>query len=328
MRFQPLNTLDKDSYISPGWSHEELDLVAQARRVIGFGGAFPPYEGLTKKFLDARNFEEAFGLWPREQARATPTCRPAAYVITDTQIQSAKESNGGVRELTLGDPDALAGKYLLLVSHAGKVKKLSLLNIYNRASKRSDLGVDEGDTIAAALDIERTDSVFFVSKRGKIALFKGETIRPRSLHRTFTYRFLLTEGDSVVFGGVAHEGQTFVAVTENGYVGSRAIGELYVYNSTGTGEGMFPHSAGLVVSGATSSGLGLSVSITMNTGRSERISLSGFGITQAPTRLINVGLGERIVSAKFEHDESQAAYLSQMGRDHQWPSTKLHSERA
>ncbi len=37
-------------------------MIAQARRVIGYGGAFPPHEGLRKKFLEARNFEEAFAL--------------------------------------------------------------------------------------------------------------------------------------------------------------------------------------------------------------------------------------------------------------------------
>ena len=39
-------------------------MVARARRVIGYGGAFAPYEGLRKKILDAKNFEEAFVLRP------------------------------------------------------------------------------------------------------------------------------------------------------------------------------------------------------------------------------------------------------------------------
>lgn len=72
MRFQPLSgqgALEKDSYIAPAWSAEELNMVAKARRVIGYGGAFPPYEGLRKKFLNARTFEEAFGLWEKKGAR-------------------------------------------------------------------------------------------------------------------------------------------------------------------------------------------------------------------------------------------------------------------
>ena len=41
-------------------------MVARARRVIGYGGAFPPYDGLKRKVLNARNFEEAFELRARE----------------------------------------------------------------------------------------------------------------------------------------------------------------------------------------------------------------------------------------------------------------------
>ncbi len=73
MRYQPLNgpkAFEKDSYIAPAWSWEELEMVARARRVIGYGGAFPPYEGLRRKFIDARNFVEAFELYDyRENAK-------------------------------------------------------------------------------------------------------------------------------------------------------------------------------------------------------------------------------------------------------------------
>jgi hypothetical protein len=66
MRFEPLCTLEKGKYISPKWTHEELEMVAKARRVIGYGGAFPPYEGLVEKFNAASNFHEAFKLRPKE----------------------------------------------------------------------------------------------------------------------------------------------------------------------------------------------------------------------------------------------------------------------
>lgn len=67
MRYQPLfgaGAFEKDSYIADAWSAEQLSMVAKARRVIGFGGAFPPYTGLVKKFLNAKNFQEAFELYP------------------------------------------------------------------------------------------------------------------------------------------------------------------------------------------------------------------------------------------------------------------------
>jgi hypothetical protein len=64
MRYQPLEPIPKNSYISPYWAYEELEMVARARRVIGYGGAFPPHEGLRKKILEANNFKQAFELRP------------------------------------------------------------------------------------------------------------------------------------------------------------------------------------------------------------------------------------------------------------------------
>lgn len=66
MRFEPLLTLEKGKYVAPQWTKDELQMVAAARRVIGYGGAFPPYEGLVDKFNKAKNFKEAFTLRPKE----------------------------------------------------------------------------------------------------------------------------------------------------------------------------------------------------------------------------------------------------------------------
>jgi hypothetical protein len=62
MRYEPLEPGQKNTFISPGCTKEQLEMIAKARRVIGYGGAFPPYEGLKKKFLNAKSFEEAFRL--------------------------------------------------------------------------------------------------------------------------------------------------------------------------------------------------------------------------------------------------------------------------
>jgi len=68
MRYEPLKPMPKNSYVSPNWTAEQLEMVAKARRVIGYGGAFPPYEGIKKKFFDAKSFEEAFELRPFPQS--------------------------------------------------------------------------------------------------------------------------------------------------------------------------------------------------------------------------------------------------------------------
>jgi hypothetical protein len=62
MRYEPLEPRPKNTFIAPNWTPELLEMVAKARRVLGYGGAFPPYEGLKKKFFDAKSFEEALSL--------------------------------------------------------------------------------------------------------------------------------------------------------------------------------------------------------------------------------------------------------------------------
>lgn len=75
MRYEPLTSLIKNSYVSKKWTREELEMVAKARRVLGYGGAFPPYEGLVKKFSEAKNFYEAFSLRePKRGKRKTNKC--------------------------------------------------------------------------------------------------------------------------------------------------------------------------------------------------------------------------------------------------------------
>lgn len=64
MRYEPLEPRPKNTHVSPNWTAEQLNMIAKARRVIGYGGAFPPYEGLKKKILGAKNFEKAFELRP------------------------------------------------------------------------------------------------------------------------------------------------------------------------------------------------------------------------------------------------------------------------
>jgi len=62
MRYQPLNTLVKNRYIAPEWDEIKLDAVQRARRVIGSGGAFPPYEGMLRvKVENCNTFSQAFG---------------------------------------------------------------------------------------------------------------------------------------------------------------------------------------------------------------------------------------------------------------------------
>jgi hypothetical protein len=79
MQFQPVNTLKKDAYVAPNWTSEKLNMVAAARRVIGFGGAFPPYKGLVKKFDNAPDFYEAFKLFPKDKPDSNELVKLDSY---------------------------------------------------------------------------------------------------------------------------------------------------------------------------------------------------------------------------------------------------------
>lgn len=59
MRFQALTPQPKNSFVSPFWTFEKLEMVERARRIFGNHGAFPPHDGIKKKFLSAKSFEEA-----------------------------------------------------------------------------------------------------------------------------------------------------------------------------------------------------------------------------------------------------------------------------
>ncbi len=67
MRYVPLDALDKNTFISPNWSLEQLEAIADARRVLGYGGTFVPYKGFVEKIYDSQFFEEAMELRPKKK---------------------------------------------------------------------------------------------------------------------------------------------------------------------------------------------------------------------------------------------------------------------
>ena len=104
MRYEPLNSLVKNKFISPHWTAEQLEMVAKARRVIGFGGAFPPYRALLDKFERAKSFEEAFELreHPKDKRR---NLRKVAGTVEDG-TPGLRQDRAEFREL-LNDPATL-----------------------------------------------------------------------------------------------------------------------------------------------------------------------------------------------------------------------------
>jgi hypothetical protein len=65
MRFIPLDSLTRTGYVSPLWTAEKLEMIADARRVLGFAGTWVPYRALADKFLYSETFEQAMELRPK-----------------------------------------------------------------------------------------------------------------------------------------------------------------------------------------------------------------------------------------------------------------------
>ena len=62
MRYEPFNTSGRNKTVGPKWDEERLRQVEKFRRVCGFGGTFPPYRWLVKRFSRSLGFDEAFKL--------------------------------------------------------------------------------------------------------------------------------------------------------------------------------------------------------------------------------------------------------------------------
>lgn len=94
MRYEPLTALEKNQFVSPLWTDQQLRMVGKARRILGYGGAFPPYEGLVKKFEKANSFEEAFSVYPLRTLSNTTNLEPKDFlsIPNSQQCQASHDS--------------------------------------------------------------------------------------------------------------------------------------------------------------------------------------------------------------------------------------------
>jgi len=99
MRFEPLTSLEKNRFLSPRWTREELEMVAKARRVIGYAGAFPPYQGLLDKFNRAKDFYDAFELRDRTLKRPPDFLKQQDLEINGSPITAGSRTRNHISRL-------------------------------------------------------------------------------------------------------------------------------------------------------------------------------------------------------------------------------------
>jgi len=338
MRFQPLDALEKDRYIADNWTQEELSLVATARRVIGYGGAFPPYEGLVRKFLEAKKFEDAFGLWEEQSGRKISLVRSrkdplVVYFGRRHLVGGAGKAHPEevkfrpLGRLTVSAQQAAAGRFVVMVSNFGRVKKTPVLGVLSTMTGHHLLPLGTGEEVVS-VDLTRDNGcILMISAQGRVGLFEQKKIAPRPLSTQFIERFLLDEGDRVVFSKwwTTTEWRLLV-VADHGEAQFVDVSRLRSYRSTGRGirlrwmSEVYERKHYALLLGDSTAKIGFRLS----SGKRKQVTInSKERLKGRPFALLNLHHTERIVGARVVASYSRETYkraMDDMARDHGWLS--------
>ncbi|MFC1515549.1 hypothetical protein ACFL7E_02180 [Thermodesulfobacteriota bacterium] len=312
MRFQPLNALDKDTYLAPKWTDEELDLVAKARRVFGKGGSFPPYEGLVKKFIDAKNFEEAFSVWDKSKAPGSfaNETTPKTIVFRNHTIRVQKSHNVKPKrndkllyKYFAANAKALGGKHALLVSNKGRTKRVSLLGIYRNIDGEKEIKMDKNERIVSVLtEYKNEDLLCIVTRRGRLGAFIATSVGAKNIEAPLSRRLETYQGDEVLSAFCAKTKRVILLVTKSGWARIIPANELYVYRASGRGTIVeFPGKRLKDIQFATSvNGNRFSVNLTTNKKRRIKKTLDLNEEQLDVFRLVHVKRGESVDSVRVK----------------------------
>jgi len=111
-----------------------------------------------------------------------------------------------------------AGKYVVLVTRQGVIKKPSLDQFSNpRQSGIVALGIDEGDALVAARLTDGNADLLLTSQQGMAIRFSESEVRAMGRTAYGVRGITLEPGDAVVSAEVLQAGTTLLTVTENGF---------------------------------------------------------------------------------------------------------------
>jgi hypothetical protein len=314
MRYQPLDALEKDTYVAPKWSEELLDLVARARRVFGKGGAFPPYEGLIKKFLDAKDFAEAFSVWAdgiaqknksfaNETEPKTIVFRNYTIAVQDSDKAWSRKTDRVIDKYRAAGAEALGGKHAILVTNRGRAKKISLLGVYRSISGEHEIPMDKGERVVSVItEFDTKDYLYMVSRNGRLGAFPAESIGSKSLDAPFAKRLELDDDDevaSVVSCGINK--QLFI-LSRYGWLRITPANTVHVYSGSGRGELIefpFKRSANVQFAAAVN-GNGFRVHVTTNKDRKVHKYIDLTVPYESVSRIVEVTRGETVAEVNIK----------------------------
>jgi len=220
----------------------------------------------------------------------------------------------------LAVPEFAPGKYVLMATRDGLVKKTDLM-AYSRPRSGGIIAINlrEGDELIAAHITDGTMNVFLGSAEGKAIRFHESDVRASGRVATGVHGMKLAPGDQLVSMEVLSHGQTLFTVTENGFGKRTSIDEYPVHRRGGKG----------VIAIKTSQRNGNVVAIRLvndeddvmmmtNIGKVIRTSIQGISVISRNTQgvtLIGVDVGERVVGAVRLGEKDEETPAEEAGDD-------------
>ena len=118
----------------------------------------------------------------------------------------------------LTTPDFDEGKYVVMITRAGKIKRTAL-SAYKNVRKNGliAIGLDEGDEIAAVRLTNGSNRLFAATRKGMAIRIDETDVRPMSRSAHGVKAITLRGDDSVVSMARERKGASLLTVTENGY---------------------------------------------------------------------------------------------------------------
>lgn len=128
------------------------------------------------------------------------------------------------------------GKYVVIVTRFGKIKRTSL-SAYRHVRKNGliAVGLDEGDEIAGVRMTNGQSRLFIATKMGMVIRIDENDVRPMSRSAHGVKAITLRDGDEVVSMAREREGASLLTVTEKGFGKKTALDEYRMQSRGGLG---------------------------------------------------------------------------------------------
>ena len=136
----------------------------------------------------------------------------------------------------LGTADFSEGKYVIMVTKNGKIKRTSL-DAYKNVRKNGliAIGLDEGDEIASVVLTDGSAQLMIATKQGMAIRFDESKIRAMSRSAHGVKAISLKNDDNVVSMAIIREGAEVLTVTDRGFGRRSDISSYRLQNRGGNG---------------------------------------------------------------------------------------------